>query len=142
MIWKRPLPTSTPPDQLAVNLAWGVRRMLRVAANEELESVDDVRDAILAEAQQLADEDVALNKRMAYNGAELISDGDTILHHCNTGALATVDWGTALGVVFAAHEQGKKIHVLVDETRPTLQGLPPHRLGTAPARHPVRPDCR
>ncbi|MCA9897042.1 MAG: S-methyl-5-thioribose-1-phosphate isomerase [Ardenticatenaceae bacterium] len=106
----------------AVNLAWGVRRMLRVAANEELASVDGVRDAILAEAQKLADEDVALNKRMAYNGAELISDGDTILHHCNTGALATVDWGTALGVVFAAHEQGKKIHVLVDETRPRLQG--------------------
>ncbi len=106
----------------AVNLAWAVRRMLRVAANEEIEGVDDVRDAILAEAQMLADEDVALNKRMAYNGAELISDGDTILHHCNTGALATVDWGTALGVVFAAHEQGKKIHVLVDETRPRLQG--------------------
>lgn len=106
----------------AVNLAWGVRRLLRVAADEELESVDEVRDALLAEAQKLADEDVALNRRMGYNGAELISDGDTILHHCNTGALATVDWGTALGVVFAAHEQGKRLHVLVDETRPRLQG--------------------
>ena len=106
----------------AVNLAWAVRRCLRVAANEELESADDVRDAILQEAQRIADEDVEINKRMAYNGAELISDGDTILHHCNTGALATVDWGTALGVIFAAHEQGKKIHVLVDETRPRLQG--------------------
>ena len=59
---------------------------------------------------------------MGFHGAELVSDGDTILHHCNTGALATVDWGTALGVIFAAHEQGKKIHVLVDETRPRLQG--------------------
>jgi methylthioribose-1-phosphate isomerase len=59
---------------------------------------------------------------MGFFGAELISDGDTILHHCNTGALATVDWGTALGVIFAAHEQGKQIHVLVDETRPRLQG--------------------
>lgn len=106
----------------AVNLAWAVQRMMRVASDETLDSVDDVRDAILTEAQKLADEDVALNKRMAYNGAELISDGDTILHHCNTGALATVDWGTALGVIFAAHEQGKKIHVLVDETRPRLQG--------------------
>lgn len=106
----------------AVNLAWGVARLLRVAASEELTAPDDIRYAMLQEAQKLADEDVALNKRMAYNGAELISDGDTILHHCNTGALATVDWGTALGVIFAAHEQGKNIHVLVDETRPRLQG--------------------
>ncbi len=106
----------------AVNLAWAVRRVLRIATDEELESVDDVRDAILAEAQRIADEDVEINKRMAYHGAELISEGDTILHHCNTGALATVDWGTALGVIFTAHEQGKHIHVLVDETRPRLQG--------------------
>jgi methylthioribose-1-phosphate isomerase len=106
----------------AVNLAWAVRRLLRVATNEDLESVGDVRAALLAEAQRLADEDVALNRRMGFHGAELVSDGDTILHHCNTGALATVDWGTALGVIFAAHEQGKRIHVLVDETRPRLQG--------------------
>ena len=106
----------------AVNLAWAVRRQLRTATDETLESADDVRDALLAEAQRLADEDVALNRRMGFHGAELISDGDTILHHCNTGALATVDWGTALGVIFAAHEQGKRIHVLVDETRPRLQG--------------------
>lgn len=106
----------------AVNLAWAVAKLMRVAADEDLESADEVRDALLAAAQQIADDDVALNKRMGYHGAELISDGDTILHHCNTGALATVDWGTALGVIFAAHEQGKKIHVLVDETRPRLQG--------------------
>lgn len=106
----------------AVNLAWAITRQLRVAVNEELDTVDDIRLALLDEAQKLADEDVALNRRMGFNGAELISDGDTILHHCNTGALATVDWGTALGVIFAAHEQGKNIHVLVDETRPRLQG--------------------
>lgn len=106
----------------AVNLAWAVARLLRVATDEELETAVAVRDALLAEAQKLADEDVALNRRMGFNGAELVSDGDTILHHCNTGALATVDWGTALGVIFAAHEQGKNIHVLVDETRPRLQG--------------------
>jgi len=106
----------------AVNLAWAVRRQLRVATDETLESADDVRAALLVEAQRLADEDVALNRRMGYHGAELVADGDTILHHCNTGALATVDWGTALGVIFAAHEQGKRIHVLVDETRPRLQG--------------------
>jgi methylthioribose-1-phosphate isomerase len=59
---------------------------------------------------------------MAEHGAGLIDDGDTIIHHCNTGALATVDWGTALGVIRMAHTQGKRIHVLVDETRPRLQG--------------------
>jgi methylthioribose-1-phosphate isomerase len=106
----------------AVNLSWAVARQLRVAADEELTGVDPVREALLTAAQKLADDDVALNRRMGYHGAELIEDGDTILHHCNTGALATVDWGTALGVVFAAHEQGKQIHVLVDETRPRLQG--------------------
>lgn len=106
----------------AVNLEWAITRQLRVASNELLETADDVRAALLKEAQRIADEDVEINRRMAYHGAELIADGDTILHHCNTGALAAVDWGTALGVIFAAHEQGKKIHVLVDETRPRLQG--------------------
>jgi methylthioribose-1-phosphate isomerase len=106
----------------AVNLSWAVRRQLRVATDESLESVAEVREALLRAAQRIADADVETNKRMGYHGAELISDGDTILHHCNTGALATVDWGTALGVIFAAHEQGKDIHVLVDETRPRLQG--------------------
>jgi methylthioribose-1-phosphate isomerase len=106
----------------AVNLSWAVARQLRVATNEELEEVDEAREALLRAAQKIADDDVALNRRMGFNGAELIADGDTILHHCNTGALATVDWGTALGVVFAAQEQGKQIHVLVDETRPRLQG--------------------
>lgn len=106
----------------AVNLAWAVARQLRISAEPVHDSVAAIRAALLAEAQRIADEDVALNRRMGFNGAALISDGDTILHHCNTGALATVDWGTALGVIFAAHEQGKHIHVLVDETRPRLQG--------------------
>jgi methylthioribose-1-phosphate isomerase len=74
------------------------------------------------EAQRIADEDVEINRRMAANGAILIDDGDTVIHHCNTGALATVDWGTALGVIRMAHEMGKRVHVLVDETRPRLQG--------------------
>jgi len=86
----------------AVNLNWALMRLLRVAADESLESADDVRNALLAEAQRLADEDVEINRRMGYNGAALINDGDVILHHCNTGALAAVDFGTALGVVFAA----------------------------------------
>lgn len=106
----------------AVNLMWAIDRLMRVAASEDIESVDAVRQSLLAEAQRLADEDVAINRRMGEHGARLIRDGDTILHHCNTGALAAVDWGTALGVVRTAHEQGKRIHVLLDETRPRLQG--------------------
>ena len=105
----------------AVNLAWAVDRLMN-AARSVNSSSDDLRNAVLLEAQKLADEDVKINKRMAEHGAALINDGDTIIHHCNTGALATVDWGTALGVIRTAHEQGKHIHVLVDETRPRLQG--------------------
>lgn len=104
----------------AVNLMWALDRMMRVV--EASEDVSTLRQQLLTEAQQMADEDVALNHRMAEHGATLVADGDVILHHCNTGALATVDWGTALGVIFTAHEQGKRIHVLVDETRPRLQG--------------------
>ena len=105
----------------AVNLPWALKRMLK-KAGEPFGNVQELRDSLLAEAQHMADEDVALNRQIAAYGAELIDDGDTIIHHCNTGALATVDWGTALGVIRMAHEQGKKIHVLVDETRPRLQG--------------------
>ena len=83
---------------------------------------EESRILLLQEAQRMADDDVETNKRMGRNGAALIDDGDTIIHHCNTGALAAVDWGTALGVIRTAHEQGKRIHVLVDETRPRLQG--------------------
>lgn len=107
----------------AVNLAWALDRILNKISNlQSLSEVDSIRQFVLEEAQKLADEDVEINKRMAEHGAALINDGDTIIHHCNTGALATVDWGTALGVIRTAHEQGKKIHVLVDETRPRLQG--------------------
>ena len=107
----------------AVNLAWALDRVMRNAnAVKDSLSADDLRQYVLAEAQKIANEDVEINKRMAEHGAALINDGDTIIHHCNTGALATVDWGTALGVIRTAHEQGKHIHVLVDETRPRLQG--------------------
>jgi methylthioribose-1-phosphate isomerase len=70
----------------------------------------------------LADEDVEINRRMGFHGAEVIPDGANLLHHCNTGKLAAVDFGTALGVIYACQEQGKQIHVWVDETRPRLQG--------------------
>lgn len=106
----------------AVNLAWAVDHMMSVAQDEVHDSSDDIRAALLREAQRLADADVEINKTLATRGASLIKDGDTILHHCNTGMLATVDYGTALGVIRMAHEQGKRIHVLLDETRPRLQG--------------------
>jgi methylthioribose-1-phosphate isomerase len=108
----------------AVNLFWAIQRMLDLVdqAPGNLASVEDLRARLIAEAQRIADEDVEINRRMAINGAALIEDGDTIIHHCNTGSLATVDWGTALGVIHMAHEQGKHVHVLVDETRPRLQG--------------------
>jgi methylthioribose-1-phosphate isomerase len=105
----------------AVNLAWALDRILHTTAQIEGD-VQKLRDAILVEAQKIADEDVEINLSIARHGSELIEDGDTIIHHCNTGALATVDWGTALGVIRMAHDQGKRIHVLVDETRPRLQG--------------------
>jgi methylthioribose-1-phosphate isomerase len=106
----------------AVNLAWAVDHMLAVARDEQHDRADDIRRALVAEANRLADADVETNQRMAAHGAGLIKEGDTILHHCNTGMLATVDYGTALGVIRMAHEQGKGIHVLLDETRPRLQG--------------------
>lgn len=106
----------------AVNLAWAVDRVMAVAEKVE-GGTEGLRQAVLNEAQRIADEDVEINRRMAEHGAALLADGDTVIHHCNTGALATVDWGTALGVIRMAHEQGKRIHVLVDETRPRLQGV-------------------
>jgi methylthioribose-1-phosphate isomerase len=106
----------------AVNLAWAVDQLMKVLSDEKADSVEQVREQMLKLAQRIADEDVEINKRMAQFGAALVKDGDTILHHCNTGALAAVDWGTALGVIRTAHEQGKKIHVLLDETRPRFQG--------------------
>jgi methylthioribose-1-phosphate isomerase len=105
----------------AVNLAWAIKRLMGRIEKEKLD-LNGIRQTLLVEAQKIADEDVEINKRMAQHGASLIEDGDTVIHHCNTGALATVDWGTALGVIRMAYEQGKHIHVLVDETRPRLQG--------------------
>lgn len=105
----------------AVNLIWAVRRMQKAAQAVDGDP-EDIREALVRLAGEMADEDVATNMRMAEYGAALIEDGDTIVHHCNTGALATVDYGTALGVIRMAYEQGKHIHVFVDETRPRLQG--------------------
>ncbi len=106
----------------AVNLAWAVDKLLQIAESGEFNSADDLREVLLQAAQQIAADDVAINSRMGQVGAALVEDGATVLHHCNTGALATVDYGTALGVIRAAFQAGKDIHILLDETRPRLQG--------------------
>ncbi|MBT9141925.1 MAG: Methylthioribose-1-phosphate isomerase [Syntrophomonadaceae bacterium] len=106
----------------AVNLMWAIDRMEKLIANNESQEVRAIVDALLAEANAIAREDVETNKAMARHGNELVPQGATILTHCNTGALATVGWGTALGVIREAHFTGKDIHVYADETRPRLQG--------------------
>ncbi|OGO09213.1 MAG: S-methyl-5-thioribose-1-phosphate isomerase, partial [Chloroflexi bacterium RBG_13_66_10] len=106
----------------AANLSWAVSRLLEAARSTAGGGPEAIRARVLGEAQRLADEDEEINRRIGKYGAALLHDGDTVIHHCNTGALATVDYGTALGVIRAAHEEGKHIHVLVDETRPRLQG--------------------
>jgi len=105
----------------AVNLFWAVDRVLRKANNVEGD-VSAIAEKVVEEANLIAEEDVEANRRMGKFGAQLIRDGDTILTHCNAGALATVDYGTALGVIRAAWKEGKKIKVIATETRPKLQG--------------------
>jgi methylthioribose-1-phosphate isomerase len=104
----------------AVNLFWGIDRVMKKAASAS--SVREAKDSVAAEAKAMEEEDVEVNRRLGRAGADLIQDGDTVLTQCNAGALATVGYGTALGVVRAAVEQGKLVKVLVPETRPALQG--------------------
>jgi len=104
----------------AVNLFWAIDRVMRAA--EGCETAEEVREKVVAEALKMAEEDVETNRRIGDNGAELIEDGDVILTHCNAGALATVGYGTALGVIRSAVRQGKRIRVYSSETRPRLQG--------------------
>ena len=104
----------------AVNLFWGIDRVMTKAKSST--SVREAKDAVAAEVKAMEEEDVRVNKELGRKGAHLIQDGDTVLTQCNAGALATVGYGTALGVVRAAVEQGKLVKVLVPETRPALQG--------------------
>ena len=101
----------------AVNLMWAMDRLIL-----KKDSRNITPEALVREAEAIFDEDVALSEGMSNRGADLIQDGDSLLTHCNTGGLATAGNGTALGAIRRAHEQGKKIHVYVDETRPLLQG--------------------
>ncbi len=106
----------------AVNLFWGLDRMRRAARRHRALPVDQILGSLLNEARAVLEEDRQVCRRMAAFGASLLSDGSRILTHCNTGALAAVDYGTALGAVFRAAEEGKRVSVIADETRPLLQG--------------------
>ena len=106
----------------AVNLFWALARMECAAEANKTKSVAQIKKILLKEALKIIDEDKDSCRQMARHGAALIKNGDTILTHCNAGGLATADYGTALGVLFEAKKQGKRIKVFADETRPLLQG--------------------
>ena len=109
----------------ARNLFWAIERMKGCLADlttGQDTPIEVIREALVAEAVKIGEEDVAINRRMGLNGRSLIRDGDRILTHCNAGALATAGYGTAIGVIRAACKEGKRVHVFVDETRPVLQG--------------------
>lgn len=109
----------------ARNLFWAIDRMKKRFEGllaERSARIKAIKEALIAEAILIGEEDIAINRRMGLNGRSLVRDGDHILTHCNAGALATAGYGTALGVIRAACEEGKNIHVFVDETRPVLQG--------------------
>src|SRR5205814_2633241 len=107
----------------AVNLFWALDRALRAAELRRDETPDSVANAVVREARAMIEEDVAVNRALGSAGATLLKDGANVLTHCNAGSLATVYYGTALGVIRAAVESGKRLHVWVDETRPRLQGM-------------------
>lgn len=106
----------------AINLFWALGRMECVAKQNSPKPISKIRGILLKEALKILDEDKRSCRTMARYGARLIKSGDDILTHCNAGGLATADYGTALGVLFEAKKQDKRIHVYVDETRPLLQG--------------------
>ncbi len=107
----------------AYNLKWAIKRMLNRAERMTSSSPEKIRESMIEEALSILKEDIDINRKMGYFGQELIPDGATVLTHCNAGALATGGYGTALGVIRAAVESGKKVRVMADETRPWLQGL-------------------
>lgn len=106
----------------AVNLFWAIARMKQKLASLKGMPIVEIKRDLIRESQSILDEDIALCKAMGRHGATVIQNGQTILTHCNAGALATAGYGTALGVIRAAWEQGKQIRVIADETRPVLQG--------------------
>ncbi|MDH3824813.1 MAG: S-methyl-5-thioribose-1-phosphate isomerase, partial [Nitrosopumilus sp.] len=104
----------------AVNLSWGLERIMKIARSGD--SVEQIIELVIDEAKKMADQDIEINKTMGKNGSELFDNNDTIMTHCNAGALATVAYGTALGVIRATKESGKNVKVIATETRPIQQG--------------------
>lgn len=113
------LATSRPT---AVNLFWALDRITKTAKENSELTITELKEKLLSEAQQIIEEDKAMCRAIGQHGMELLNENDTILTHCNAGGLATSDYGTALAVMFSAHEAGKQIQVFADETRPLLQG--------------------
>jgi len=107
----------------AANLRWAVDRMVKIVEKMSDNNVEEIKSTIKKESQVILERDIEINFRIGHNGQGLIPDRATILTHCNAGALATGGYGTALGVIRAANEAGKNIRVIVDETRPLLQGV-------------------
>ncbi|MDD2671009.1 MAG: S-methyl-5-thioribose-1-phosphate isomerase [Syntrophales bacterium] len=106
----------------ARNLFWAIERMKRRFEELSGQPVEAMKSGLIAEAIRICEEDIEINRKIGLHGRALVRSGDRILTHCNAGALATAGYGTALGVIRAAHEEGKRIEVYVDETRPVLQG--------------------
>ena len=104
----------------AVNLGWGLEKIMQIAKTGN--NVEEIKDLVISHAKKMADEDIEINKAMGKNGSLLFDNNDTIMTHCNAGALATVAYGTALGVIRATRESGKNIKVIATETRPIQQG--------------------
>jgi methylthioribose-1-phosphate isomerase len=104
----------------AVNIKWAVDRIKSLLMKRRAESVEKLKGLLIEEAKRILEEDIEVNKAIGRWGTEFIKDGDTILTHCNAGALATGGYGTATAPMFVAKEQGKKFEVIVDETRPVL----------------------
>ena len=107
----------------AANLRWAVEKMIRTVEIMNHNTAEEIKGALKKESQIILERDIEINQKIGQNGLQLIPDKATILTHCNAGALATGGYGTALGVIRAAHEAGKDIRVFVDETRPLLQGI-------------------
>ncbi|RMG67753.1 MAG: S-methyl-5-thioribose-1-phosphate isomerase, partial [Nitrospirae bacterium] len=106
----------------AVNIRWAMDRMKDVVEKNRDQSVDRLKELLVEEAKAILEEDIEVNRAIGVWGAQFIRDGDTVLTHCNAGALATGGYGTATAPVLVALEQGKKVRVIADETRPVLQG--------------------
>jgi methylthioribose-1-phosphate isomerase len=106
----------------AVNLFWGVEEVRKVALRSEGTGSESILRSMEIRAREIETDNAERHRALCEFGADLIRDGATVLHHCETGPLATVEYGSALGIIHAAHLQGKRIHAFVDETRPLLQG--------------------